>query len=245
MAPHLQGYFTCVYALLAAVPVLLLLRWIGATWTAQALTVAGGLLAVNVLFLAVCWRTGRYINGANDNGSGVAMALALAERFATIALPGTDLMVVLTGAEEVGTRGMKAFVANCGLDPRRTCFVNLDNIGGGNLHYLLGEGMLAFRPYSPDLVALARQIGAEFGGDRVWFKKNLLLPTDGSVPSLAGYPAISFLAFQEDGSLPDYHWYTDTLDRVDPALLEFAEEFLTEYTQRVWGEVVVRGAQPR
>ncbi|HLN61113.1 MAG TPA: peptidase M28, partial [Symbiobacteriaceae bacterium] len=86
MAPHLQGYFTCVYALLAAVPVLLLLRWIGATWTAQALTVAGGLLAVNVLFLAVCWRTGRYINGANDNGSGVAMALALAERFATIAL---------------------------------------------------------------------------------------------------------------------------------------------------------------
>jgi hypothetical protein len=138
---------------------------------------------------------------------------------------------MLTGAEEVGTRGMKHFIRHTDLDPATTLFVNLDNIGGGELHYLLGEGMLAFRPYDQELVRLAEQMAGEFGR-AVRPKRNLLLPTDGSMPCLAGYSAISFLAFLEDGSLPNYHWYTDTLENVDPDLLGFAERFLTEYVRR-------------
>jgi hypothetical protein len=234
VAPYLQYYFPFLYALLVAVLVLLGARSAGAAWSGPAMAVVGALLLAQVAFLLACWRTGRYINGANDNGSGVAVALGLAERFARGGLPGTELIVLLTGAEEVGTRGMKAFVRSCGLDPTRTRFVNLDNLGGGTLHYLQGEGMLAFRPYRTDQVVLARQMADEIPG-KVRSKRNLLLPTDGLIPTLAGYPAISFLAFGDDGSLPNYHWYTDTVERVDKELLEFVEAFVMAYVQRLAG----------
>lgn len=236
VAPFLQGYFTLIYGLLAAVPVLTAVRWVWpeAAWAAVAAVAVGACLAANVAFLLLCRATGRHINGANDNGSGTALALALAERFARQPPAGVNLLVVLTGAEEVGTRGMKHFMRTCRLDPQTTRFVNLDNIGGGTLHYLEGEGMLAFRPYAESLIALAGETAAELG-HAIKPKHNLLLPTDGLIPSRAGFAAISFLAFADDGSLPNYHWYTDTLDRVDRELLLAAEWFLCQYVSRLAG----------
>jgi hypothetical protein len=237
-ARYLQPYFTLVYALLALAPVLLVAHWVwpGAGWVATALVADGAALVINIAFLLLCRATGRYINGANDNGSGTALALALAEQLLRRPLPDTDVIVLLTGAEEVGTRGMKHFVRTCGLDTATTRFVNLDNIGGGTLHYLLGEGMLAFRPYGAGLVSLAREMAADAGG-LVRAKKNLLLPTDGLIPALAGYESISFLAFADDGSLPNYHWYTDTFANVDRELLAYAEQFLQRYLERLAGNL--------
>ncbi|HYF91216.1 MAG TPA: M28 family peptidase [Symbiobacteriaceae bacterium] len=236
VAPHLQTYFTFVYALLALVPLLLAIRWAMPVlaWAAPALIWLAGLLGLNLLVLLWCRFTGGYINGANDNGSGTALVLALADRFAAMPPPETELWFLLTGAEEVGTRGMKHFLRYADLGDVPTVFVNLDNIGGGKLHYLLGEGMLAFRPYSPTLTGLAAQMAAEHPG-QVRHKRNLLLPTDGLIPSLAGYEAISFLAFEHDGSLPNYHWYTDTLEKIDRELLAFAEAFLERYVRRLSG----------
>lgn len=237
LAPHIQPYFTAVYALIAAVLALLAVRWAapGTPAVGPVLVGLSVLLLLNVAFLLYCKVTGRYINGANDNGTGAALLLGLADRFAAEPLAETELWFLLTGAEEVGTRGMKHFMRTAALDPANTVFINLDNLGGGKLHYLLGEGMVAFRPYGTDMTALARQLSAEYGG-RVQPKKNLLLPTDGMVPAKAGYQAISFLAFQEDGSLPNYHWYTDTIDKIDRDLLSFTERFVQEYILRLSGE---------
>jgi len=234
VAPHLQRYFTTVYGLLAVALVLLAVRWAlpGLAWSAPLLVLIAGLLGLNLLFLLFCRMTGRYINGANDNGTGAALVLALAERFAAEPLADVELWFLLTGAEEVGTRGMKHFVRHTKLDTESTMFINLDNLGGGTLHYLQGEGMLAFRPYGRTLTGLAAQMAAEYAG-HVRAKRNLLLPTDGLIPSLAGYEAISFLAFAADGSLPNYHWYTDTLENVDRELLAFTEAFVEQYIRRV------------
>ncbi|HYG58315.1 MAG TPA: M28 family peptidase, partial [Symbiobacteriaceae bacterium] len=232
-APYLQAYFTCVYALLGGVLVALLLRLIfSAPWTGTLLFSLAALLLPNIALLLYCRFTGRYINGANDNGSGVAMALSLAEKFARGGLAGTELFFVFTGAEEVGVRGMKHFLRQMSFDPATTRFINVDNVGGGKLHYLQGEGMLAVKPYSAELLDLAVRMAGDYPG-QVAPKANLLLPTDGLVPSAHGYHAISFLAFREDGSLPDYHWYTDTLERVDRELIGFVEEFLGRYVERV------------
>jgi len=227
----LQPYFYVVYGVVAALPVSILFRWLmpGRAWTGTLLLILSLLTVVNAVFLWACSRSGWYINGANDNGTGAALTLALARRFADNA--DTDFIFVLTGAEEVGTRGMKAFVRHSGLDPKNTLFINLDNLGGGTLHYLTGEGMLTVTPYSRVLTALAEEVGRERTLE-VRPKPNLLLPTDGTVAAKAGFHAISFLAFLEDGSLPNYHWYTDTLDRVDRQLLEAEEEFFAEYVAR-------------
>lgn len=235
----LQPYFYVVYGVVAALPVSILLRWLlpGRAWTGPLLLAVGCLTAVNALILVVCSRSGGYINGANDNGSGAALTLALARRFADSTA--ADFIFVLTGAEEVGTRGMKAFVRQCRLDPSSTLFINLDNLGGGILHYLTGEGMLTVTSYSRVLTALAEEVG-RFGITEVRPKPNLLLPTDGIAAAKAGFHAISFLAFLEDGSLPNYHWYTDTLERVDRRLLEAEEEFLAAYVERAAGVALER-----
>jgi hypothetical protein len=235
-SPYIQHYFTLAYVGLAAVPVVLILRWLlpGAGWTTVALGWLAGFLGVNILALLYGRLTGRYINGANDNGTGVALVMALADHFARAPVPGTRFIFLLTGAEETGTRGMKQFMRECRLDRDRTWFINLDNLGGGVLHYLRGEGMVVVRPYDAGLVGLARELGETCPG-RVRPKGNLLLPTDGLRPALAGYPAISFLAFQENGRLPNYHWYTDTLAQVDRELLAFTEQFLVDYIRRLAG----------
>jgi len=229
-APYLQQYFYMVYAGIALIPIGIGLHWAwpGAWWAGAALGAGAVLSAVNAAFLLLCRAQGRYINGANDNGTGTALVVALAEALAKAPLPGTDVIFLLTGCEEVGTRGMKHFVRKAGLDKGTTTFINLDNIGGGTLHYLMGEGMLGYRPYGERLTALVRDMSAEYGG-RVRARKNLLLPTDGLIPSAAGFEAISFLAFLSDGRLPNYHWYSDRLERVDRDLLDFAERFLLQY----------------
>lgn len=232
----LQGYFYVVYISLVLVPAGLLLCW---AWPGgrggPAVLGAGVVLsAIHMLFLLLCRWTGRHTNGANDNGSGVAVALALAERWAAAGAGlGANPVFLFTGSEEVGTRGIKHFLrCTPSLDPDRTRFINIDNVGGGTLHYLTGEGMLRRQPYGTKLLAAAAALAREHPG-RLLPRDNLLLPTDGFLPALHGFETISFLAFQPDGTLPNYHWHTDRLDRIDRDLLDFAEGFLWEYLCRV------------
>lgn len=235
-APHIPTYFNLAYGAIALMPVALGLWWAlpGAAWTLWLISASALLLLAHLAFLLTCALGGRFVNGANDNGTGTALVLALAERFAAAPLPGVRLHVVINGAEEVGTRGMKHFMRQARYDKGSTYFINLDNLGGGKLHYLQGEGMTFYRPYGPRLVELAQKMAAEREG-RVQAKPNLLLPTDGMIPAAAGYQAISFLAFQAEGTLPNYHWYTDTLERVDRELVAFTEQFLIEYVGRLVG----------
>lgn len=234
IAPYIQSYFNLAYGSLALMLVAVLLRAVlpGAAWTPSLIGVAAALLLLHLLFLLGCAATGRFINGANDNGTGSALVLALAERFAAQPLPGVRLHCVLNGAEEVGTRGMKLFLHKATYDRGSTYFINLDNLGGGKLHYLEGEGMTIYHRFGPRLTALAAAMAAERPG-RVRARKNILLPTDGMIPAAAGFQAISFLAFADDGSPPNYHWYTDTLENVDRDLLAYTEQFLVEYLERL------------
>ncbi len=231
--PWTQAYFYMAYGGLGLALLVLLLRpFFFSPWLQKLLLIAAALNALNALFFLACRLSGRYVNGANDNGSGVALALALAAKLAAAPLPGVDVLLLFTGAEEVGTRGMKHFLRTTPLPRSSTYFVNLDNLGGGTLHYLLGEGMLLYQPYHPLLVKVAEQLAAEHPG-QLRARRNLLLPTDGWVPALAGYPAISFLAFDQRGRLPNYHWYTDTPVRVDPQSLALAEQLVGRYVERL------------
>ncbi len=185
--------------------------------------------------------TGRYTPGANDNGTGVALALWLASEYA--ARPETfpaecDLRFVFTGSEEAGCRGMKAFLQSRRepLDPRRERFVNLDNLGAGAVTYLSGEGMLFYRRAGPAMLAIARGMRAETNaggaGREVREQPNLLLPTDALPPSARGLAASSFRGKDAAGRLGNYHWLTDTFENVDAAFLRFQQQFFGEFIRR-------------
>ena len=180
--------------------------------------------------------TGRYTPGANDNGTGAALALWLACEYAR--RPGEfpadcDLRFLFTGSEEAGCRGMKAFLKSHSrqLDPRRVRFVNLDNLGTGMLTYLSGEGMLFYRRAGADLLGIARAM-RQSAARPVQEHANLLLPTDALPPSALGFKAISFLGKDAAGRMGNYHWHTDTFANVDAAFLRFQQQFFVEFVKR-------------
>lgn len=80
-----------------------------------------------------------YVEGGNDNGSGVAVATALF--LETNPPKGWRLGLALTGCEEVGALGAKALVPHL---PPDTLVLNLDNVGRGELFFAEGEGMLLY-----------------------------------------------------------------------------------------------------
>ena len=137
-----------------------------------------------------------------------------------------EIWFVATGAEEVGTFGMRAFLAQYGPDLGDAAIINLDNIGAGSLSYVTREGMA--RRYDSDrrLLSAARRAvreadlpvkGHEYHG----------LSTD-ATPALArGYHAMSVMAFDVNGRIPNWHWATDTADNVSESNIESAVEFVT------------------
>lgn len=227
--PYLQPFFTVSYIALALLPITVALHALlpKAVLVNAAMAIAAGYLVLALTWLLINAVTGRYINGANDNGSGVALALHIAEKAARGAFPHTDLCFVFTGSEETGSRGMLHFMESLGIAKRpHTYFLNLDNLGAGIPRYLTGEGMLGYTPYHNGLIQLAERVSAEKGG-KVKAQRNLLMPTDGVVASRAGYPAITFIATDEQQRIPNYHWHTDTLERIDQSLLAYMEDYLT------------------
>lgn len=220
----------------------------GVAMKAAHVTAAGYVLRAALILCACACATylaaeisGRYTPGANDNGTGVALALWLASEYAQRPdqfPPECDLRFLFTGSEEAGCRGMKAFLKSHGgnLDRRGVRFVNLDNLGTGMLTYLSGEGMLFYRRAGATLLAIARamrdEVNAGGSGRKVQEQTNLLLPTDALPLSALGFEAISFLGKDEFGRMGNYHWHTDTFDQVDAGFLRFQQEFFKEFVRR-------------
>ena len=66
-----------------------------------------------------------------------------------------------------------------------------------------------------------------------WKTSYRLLSTD-ATPALArGYKAMSVMAIDDDGRLPNWHWQSDTADNVNMENLELARAFLWNLAKRI------------
>lgn len=168
-----------------------------------------------------------YTNGANDNASGVAAVLAVAERLKDELPQGVDLTVLLTGCEESGTYGMLRFLEIYGPKFRDALFINLDNIGAGRLHYMAGEGMFPVFKAAPELLKACHAVAEANHELGVRQGVYTLLSTDAMPALVRGYKAVSFLGMSDEGLLPNWHWPTDTFENVELATVQTAVEFTT------------------
>lgn len=137
-----------------------------------------------------------------------------------------EVWFVATGAEEVGTLGMQAFLRDYGEDLKDALIINIDGCGSGQLFWASTEGMA--RRYRADrrLVGLARRVSRETE-TMIKPREYKGLSTD-ATPALArGYHAFSIMAFDPNGLPANWHWKTDTVDNLDPALIEMTAEFVT------------------
>ncbi len=171
------------------------------------------------------------VPGANDNASGVATVLRLADRYGG-RLEHFDVWVVLPGAEEALLLGMREWMRahRRDLDPERTVFLNIDMAGTGTVRWIEKEGLVLAMRYHPTLIGLCEEIG----DGRAMTSRQA---TDALIARTAGFPAITITSRNALDYAPNWHQMTDTPDRIDPDSLERTYEFCCALLERLDGSV--------
>jgi len=199
------------------------------------LLLTGGLLSLT--FAALMRNVGRsqLSPGANDDASGVAVLLALAEALVQDPPPDMEVWFLSTGSEEGILGGMEAFMERHRgeLHGRRPFVLNFEVLGSGHPVVLEGEGFLRRYPYHPEAVALASEVAAEPEFASVRFLRNAPFATDALIATQRGIPAITVASLNDDGYVPHYHWPTDTPENIDLRSVEEAYAFSYRLIRRL------------
>lgn len=156
---------------------------------------------------------GDIYNGADDNGSGTAALMALAEALSEYGPMRRSVMLIWVSGEEKGLLGSRAWTLNPWLPEgcRAICNINVDMVGRNDPDYLLVTPTSARQEYN-GLTRLAEKaaplegFGPLGSADSYWsrsdhanFAKNLEIP----------------VAFLFSDVHEDYHKPTDTPDKID------------------------------
>ncbi len=178
---------------------------------------------------------GVFVNGAADNATGSAVVMELSRWLkGRGGIPGCDVTVLLSGAEEVGLAGMMDYFKRHEkeLDKDKTLFINFDNLGGGDLCYLISEGMLCRLHSDPELIAVARELSMDESFRGVKGRDFNALTLDTLVPHARGYRVTAFIGLNEHGVAYPWHWFNDTIENVDREVMYKAAAFGKALIQR-------------
>jgi hypothetical protein len=159
---------------------------------------------------------GLFFPGADDNGSGSAVVMEVAEAFAkNDTRPKRSVMFVLFGGEETGGTGSDYFVANLPAPVKRvSCFLNYDMEGvGEKVRVSLSAPLL-------DLKAVLEKADAGLGVVGQVGETRAVGNRSGDITPFfrAGFPIAAFFS---DGRRPafSYHLPGDSLEIVQPATM--------------------------
>ena len=178
------------------------------------------------LFVTIQWGSSSPSPGANDNGSGILVLLELAERFSTKPSPQVSIRLLASGAEEAGFFGIKDYLKHHQeLAKPETLFINLDSVGGGELHWAIGEGHLQHIPYpQPGLEALSDV--ERRSGMAVLPRTPIMAPTDAGPVAKKGYKVLTLIGLDNKSIPPNFHKSSDTFDRLDLVVLKRAADIV-------------------
>jgi Zn-dependent M28 family amino/carboxypeptidase len=166
--------------------------------------------------VADIWRSPT-VPGANDNLSGVAALVGLAEMLRLRPVANLRVLLVSCGAEETLQDGVRAFMARHRkeLAPGRTWFVNLEMVGSPHMKMLEAEGPVWMERYPGEwlrdlLGALAERLGIPL--ERGFRART---STDSVIPARAGYPIATLLSMTDWRSPANYHLPSDVPANLD------------------------------
>jgi Zn-dependent M28 family amino/carboxypeptidase len=170
-------------------------------------------------------------NGADDNASGTAGVLALAQWFAVYP-PENSLLFVLFDGEESGELGSKAFVDNSPVPLEQIAAdVNLDMVSRnarGELYVAGSAPNPVLKPLLDSTAAVSR-VKLLFGHDTGAGQDNWIHQSDqGSFAD----KKIPFAYFGVEDH-PDYHRSTDDVERIDPGFFYRSVETVADFVVRL------------
>jgi hypothetical protein len=168
-----------------------------------------------------------FTEGANDNATGAAVALSMAEFFSRNPLAQTEVWTVCSGCEEATLTGIKAFLKRHGNELKDAYFIDLECLGIGKLRYITQEGMLKKYHSNPGLLQAAAVAAEKTGGgiSAMPLKRGY---TETAIVIGRGLKGITIMAFPEGSDeVPHWHQVTDRVENVNPENLTQALDFLT------------------
>jgi Zn-dependent M28 family amino/carboxypeptidase len=154
----------------------------------------------------------RIMNGADDDASGVAMVMELAEALASGEAPVRTVVILLAAAEEVGMLGTHWFVDHCPVDLGKVvCNLNFEMLGRPD-ELVGGPGKLWFTGWDrtnlgPLIAASGVEIVADPRPDQRFFMRS-----DNIVFVQAGIVGQTLSSYNMH---TDYHRVTDELETID------------------------------
>lgn len=158
--------------------------------------------------------------GANDNLTGVAVCLALADYLSVPEnrLQRTTVWFASFGCEEIGIRGSKRFVKRYREEIRDAYVLNLDMVGGkGTELQVVTKEEKNLIPLSKKMVSLVQKVARE---NRISLKAGPIIAfTDAMAFAMKGIEATSLIALDDKGIVNTYHSVEDTPDHLDYDLL--------------------------
>jgi Zn-dependent M28 family amino/carboxypeptidase len=163
--------------------------------------------------------------GADDNASGSAAVLAIAEAISKLPMRHRNLIVALWSAEEIGLVGSSAFV-NAPPVPvnQLAAYLNFDMVGR------MRDNKLAVQATgtSPTWATVIERANVSAGFD-LSLQEDPYQPTDVQTFNLAGVPSLNFTT----GAHTDYHRPSDTADKINYEDLDRIAGFAAAIVRRV------------
>ncbi len=142
------------------------------------------------------------------------------------ALVEKEIWFVATGADEAEMGGIRALLGAYPDDLEDALIINIENVGMGTVGLVAEEGLA--RTYRADrrLLAQAKRTARENGLSIK--SQSLRRSVTSATPALARrFKAMSVMAFDINGRVPNWHWGTDTTENVTEKTIDQAVEFVT------------------
>jgi hypothetical protein len=160
-------------------------------------------------------RNGKVMNGADDNASGSAGVIEIAEAMRINPTPYSQLFVLFT-SEEIGLLGSRHFVENCPLPVESVkAFINVDMIGRTHeeLKKTRGHYVSLDTERYPELWNLISRVNSRSANVHLKLREGMeyVTRTDQRYFHLKGIPSAGF----DSGAHKDFHRHTDDADRLE------------------------------
>jgi hypothetical protein len=190
------------------------------------------LLLLVAIFLLVDVQLSAPVPGANDNASGVATAIAIAEQLQEEPARNLDVWVVLTGGEECGMEGMRSFIRprRKRFEPESTFVLAIDSVGNGDVRWIESEGMAVSFGMDRRLIELCAAIAeADDGGRYRAAPLRHGSATDALAARAGGLRATAITCLEPGAMVPaNHHTRADLPGTLDVAALDRAEGFAVD-----------------
>ena len=175
------------------------------------------------------------VPGANDNLSGVAALVALAEAFRDRPVAGLRIVLASCGAEEVLQGGIYGFARRrlAALHRDRTWVINIETVGSPELAMLEGEGAFVMEDYfDRGLRDLFERVAKDEG---IPLRRGMRASTstDSIIPSRMGYPSACLISLNRHKGLSNYHAPTDVPENLSYRTMACATDLAEAVARRL------------